>query len=193
MLARSTGTRAEVGPGDVLVTRSRGWVARLIRARAAVLGKPSIDNHVAVLHHLDRAGTWWAIEGRPDGIGWADAGPYLADRHTVTNVGQPKTARQRAQIINAAEDMLGVAYDWRAVLTDALMVAHLESLTNAPWPDPDAPGHLVCSSLAAYLYRRAGLDHPHDRRPRYVTPADWAEFIIHHRYSVGAGTSPRAP
>ena len=180
-----TGSPATPGPGDVLVTRSGGWVARLIRIRAALLGQPSADNHVAVLHHRDGEGTWWAIEGRPTGVGWADAGGYLDDRHILTNVGQPKTEQQRRRITEAAEQMLGVTYDWRAVITDALMVAHLDGLTDRRWRSRDAPAHLVCSSLAAYLYGQAGLERPAGHRPRYTTPADWAEFIVRHGYSDG--------
>ena len=185
-----TSSPAEIGPGDVLVVRTSGWVARLIRLRAALVGKPSGDNHVAVLHHRDSAGIWWAIEGRPDGIGWVDAGRYLGDRHTVSNLGQVKTDRQRHEITVAAEDMLGVTYDWRAVLTDTLMIAHLERLTNKRWPDPGTPGHLVCSSLAAYLYGRVGLERPRDHRPRYTTPADWVDFIDRHGYA-GPRSTPR--
>lgn len=172
-----------LGPGDVLLTRGRGWVARLIRLAAASSGKPSTDNHIAVLHHRDDAGTWWAIEGRPDGIGWADARPYLADRYTLTNVGQPKTDRQRRLIAAHAESMLGVTYDWRAVITDILMVAHLDTLTNTSWRDRASPGHLVCSSLAAFLYGQVGLDRPSAHKPRYTTPADWEAFIDRRGYS----------
>ena len=179
-----------VGPGDVLLTRGTGWVPRLIRLDAAAVGKPTSGNHIAVLHHRDHDGTWWAIEGRPQGIGWADARRYLDSRETITNVGQPKTDRQRQEITAAAERMLGVTYDWRAVLTDALMVAHLQSLTNRRWRTQAAPGHVVCSSLAAYLYHRAGLDHPTDHKPRYTTPADWEDFITRRGYAQPTTSRP---
>lgn len=58
-----------VQPGDVLVTRSGGWQARLIRLGAALRDKPNLSSHVAVVHHTDVKGTLWVLEGRPGGAG----------------------------------------------------------------------------------------------------------------------------
>jgi hypothetical protein len=54
-----------------------------------------------------------------------------------------------------------------------------ERLGSSPHPDEvttkRVPGHLVCSSLADYVYERAGLATPH--ADRACTPWHWAEFI----------------
>jgi hypothetical protein len=36
----------------------------------------------------------------------------------------------------------------------------------------------VCSSLAAWVYLKAGLDVPTTHEPRFTTPADWEQFIV---------------
>ncbi|MGH3628139.1 MAG: hypothetical protein ACRDRL_11965 [Sciscionella sp.] len=172
-----------IGIGDVLVTRGSGWADRLIRLGAALEDEPDIDNHVAIVHHQDKAGTWWAIEGRPGGVGWVDAHSYLASSATTNNVGEPKTGEQRQMIATGAEGMLGVAYDWSAIITDGLMVTHLNEVWTQNWNGQGPPAHVVCSSLAAYLYERAGLDRPTIHEPRYTTPGDWEQFIIQHNYA----------
>lgn len=175
-----------IGIGDVLVTRGSGWAARLIRLGAALMDEPNIDNHIAIVHHQDKSGTWWAIEGRPGGVGWVDAKSYLASNYTTNNAGEPKTDEQRQSIATAAEGMLGVAYDWSAIVTDALMVAHLDELWSQDWNGQGPPAHVVCSSLAAYLYDRAGVPRPTYHEARLTTPGDWEQFIVQHNYAGAA-------
>src|SRR5262249_12912450 len=55
------------------------------------------------------------------------------------------------------------------------------------------PGHVVCSSLAAYLYAKAGLEHPPG--DRLVSPPDWQQLLIENRWSarfaIAAPSPPR--
>jgi hypothetical protein len=171
-----------VGIGDLLLTRGSSWVDRLIRIGAAFLDEPNIDNHVAIVHHQDDNGNWWAIEGRPGGVGWADARKYLASRFTSNNVLQPKTDEQRAQVAKAAEGMLGVAYDWSAIIADGAMALHLKDLWAQDWQGKGAPAHVVCSSLAAYVYGEVGLERPTLHEPRETTPGDWEQFTLANNY-----------
>ena len=165
-------------PGDVLVTRSNSVFGALIRLGAAIRDQPNLGNHVAVVHHTDKSGTVWVIEGRPGGVGWRDATDYLRSRWTITNTGQPKTPAQRTTVVQAVHAALGTPYDWGGgIAADAATALHLPDLWAEKW-DGRVPGHVVCSSLAAWAYNTAGLAHPlYDDLPR-TTPADWDQFIL---------------
>ncbi len=182
-------TPAAVQPGDILATRSPGMGGRLIRFGAAMRelvtgqAEPNLQNHVAIVHHQDAHGTLWALEGRPGGVGWRQADDYLASPWTLSNAGQPKTAGQRAAVCKTAEAMIGTAYDWRAIVEDAGAAFGLHGV----WAEKaggQVPGHIVCSSLAAYAYDRAALAAPEPEDYAHVTPSDWVAFIIEHDYQA---------
>ena len=169
-------------PGDVIVVRTPdgNWLdrltSRLIRFGAALRDESNLDNHVAVVHHTDAAGTTWAIEGRPGGVGWVDVAEY-DNGYFLSNAAQPKTDQQRAKVCTAAEGMLGVAYDWAAIGMDAAEALGLNGLWKSNVWGEKPPAHVVCSALAAWVYGDVGLAEP--RKPwRTCTPADWAEFVM---------------
>jgi hypothetical protein len=175
-------------PGDIFAVRSPGTAGRLIRFGAALRelvtgsAEPNLDNHIAVVHHTDKAGTLWVLEGRPGGVGWRDAGDYLKSPWTVTNVGQPKTDAQRKQICGITEAMIGTAYDWAAIAEDGALAFGLKDI----WTEKasgQVPAHIVCSSLAAYAYDKAGVPAPAGPGDyRHVSPADWTAFILSGRW-----------
>lgn len=166
-----------VQPGDLLLTRSKGWAGLLIRLGSAFRDQPNLINHVAIVHHTDKEGTVWVIEGRPGGVGWRDAKAYLASPHTVCNATQPKTATQRLDVAKGAKAMLGTEYDWEAIVQDAGAAFGLDKAWELKWGKAGTvPGQVVCSSLAAFLYAKAGLDHPEGGRE--VTPGQWLELWI---------------
>lgn len=169
--------------GDVLVVRGTDWAARLIRLGSALLDEPNLDNHVAIVHHQDANGLWWTIEGRPGGVGWAAAQEYLTSPYTTNNVAQPKTAAQRDQIATVARGMLGTPYDWTGIVADAMGDVGVQDLWAQDWHGQGPPAHVVCSSLAAWVYQKAGLDVPTTHEARLTTPADWERFILEHRYA----------
>jgi hypothetical protein len=175
-------------PGDIFAVRSPGKAAGLIRFGAAVRElvtdqpEPNLDNHIAVMHHTDKAGTLWVLEGRPGGVGWREANDYLQSPWTVSNVGQPKTAAQRKQICGITESMIGTAYDWAAIAEDGALAFGLKDIWTEKASGP-VPAHIVCSSLAAYAYGKAGVPAPPGPGDyRHVSPADWVAFIIGHKY-----------
>lgn len=172
-----------VAPGDVLVVRDPGnfW-AWWIRLGEKLKGYGSTWNHVVIAHHIDKAGTWWGIEGRPNGgIGWRDLhrSGYLTDPATLSNAGQPRTEPQRDLIVDAAEALLHngqpIGYDWSAIVVDGLQMVDPLYRMRDQW-GPGVPTHVVCSSMADWVYEHLGLANP--VADRYCTPADWAEFIL---------------
>lgn len=170
-----------VQPGDVLVTRTQhAWSAEMIRLGAALSGKPNLANHVAVVHHWDKAGTLWCIEGRPGGVGWRDARDYLASPWTMSNVHQVKTDAQRKVITDGAVALLGTPYDWAAIIGDGLDDLHLWDPVHG-----QVQGHAVCSAVAACLYDKAALARPAGDERR-VQPADWTAWIITQGWAVAA-------
>lgn len=172
-----------IQPGDVLAVRTSGWPAVMIRLGAALAGKPNISNHVAIAHHWDAAGTLWAIEGRPGGVGWRDAADYLASPWTLSNVAQVKTDAQREVVIKTAVALLGTPYDWAAIVGDGLDDLHLWNPVAGA-----VHGEVACSSLAAYAYDKALLARPGGAERR-VQPAGWTGFMLTRGWEAGlAGT-----
>lgn len=175
-----------IQPGDVAVVRTPAhtWrhriAGRLIRLGAALRDQANLNDHVIVAHHADTAGTLWAIEARPGGVGWVDVAEYV-DGYLLSNADQPKTPEQRQQVCDAAEGLLGVSYDWAAIGMDAAEVFGLERLwRDHTWGDRP-PAHIVCSALASWTYGRAGLAAPAPPW-RTTTPGDWAEFVLLRRW-----------
>jgi hypothetical protein len=179
-----------VQPGDLLVTRDRRIWAWLIRLGAALGDQPNTWNHVIIASHTDAAGTFWGIEARPGGVGWVDLAPWLASRWTIHNADQPKTAEQRVQIVAAASGLLGTPYDWQAIAADAMHAIGGSRLWRMrDWDGkPGVPAHVVCSSLATWIYMHVGLPEPvppsQRARWRWTTPADWAAFILRHGWET---------
>src|SRR5262245_35268386 len=166
-----------VQPGDVLAVRGGGLPGVLIRFAAALRGQPNLDGHIAVVHHVT-GGVTWCIEGRAGRVGWRDARDYLASGWTVTNAAQPKTADQRNAVCGAVKAAIGVPYDWDAIAKDAADAIGLSRIWASEKWGPSPPGHVVCSSLAAWAYFKAGLARPMTHPAPETTPADWVEFVM---------------
>jgi hypothetical protein len=171
-------------PADILAVRTPGLAATLIRFGEALSGKPSLDNHIVLVHHQDQQGRWWGIEGRPGGVGWCDIRPYLASRQTVNNCAQSRPGQDaRQRVCAAAAAMLGTPYDWEAITDDALRAFRMQDLWSSDWGGA-VPGHVVCSSYTAFLYQREGWKHP-DVAGRDTEPADWTAFCTENGYNTG--------
>lgn len=174
----------ELRPADILAVRGGGRVGALIRLGQALQGKDNLSNHIAIVHHLDPSGTyWWCIEGRPGGVGWADSRQYLAGSQVLNNCGQPgRDDAGRAEVCKQAQLMLGTPYDWAAITDDTLSAFHLPELWKKDW-NGTAPGHVVCSSFATFLYNRAGWARPQGDM-RTSEPGDWDSFILSGGYNI---------
>lgn len=176
-------------PGCVLVVTGSSWTSKLIEIGAIIRGRVAAS-HVAVFHHVDNTGRRWGIEGRPGGVGWVDLGAYLDDRRTITNAAQPLTGAMRKTITDTMVKLLGTPYDWLGgIAADA---ADIQGLP-VDWAENDPatgtlPGHVVCSSSAAYAYDVALAPNPGREQAggisaggpglwERVTPGDWASFI----------------
>lgn len=176
-------------PGDIVVVRSPGFFAGVIRFGEGLQGKPSLRNHVAMVHHITNDGVVWFLEGRPGGLGWHVERPgldtgYLSSKWTVSNAAQPRTPAQRVAVCSAMLRLIGMPYDWEAIEGDAAMALHMPEL----WPKWGGamPGHVVCSSSAAWAYHEVSLDAPEVGGGRFTEPADWDQFIEDHGWDVPA-------
>jgi hypothetical protein len=178
-------------PGMVLCVRTNGTSDELIRFGAALLDEDDLENHVAVLDHITPdpkggVGTWWAIEGRPGGVGWVDASAYLSSPWTISNQGQKLTDEQQQDICKTMQALIGTPYDWEAIeeagMRDLHMTSlHLPELWSEKWHGV-APGHVICSSAAVWGYMKNGADYPKNIDQAHVQPADWSDFIILNGY-----------
>jgi hypothetical protein len=184
-------TIARIGVGDVLTVNTHTVWAPFIDLGELMAGQAHHVDHVLIAHHQDKDGIWWGIEGRPGGVGWVTTDKYLADPHIHTrwnnsNASQARTEPQRAAIAKTAEGLLGVGYDWiGGIAADAFVsfrAGELAELIDDWWgwnQGGPRPGHVVCSSLAAWTYDRLGLASPISGRPsgaELCTPGDWWKF-----------------
>lgn len=199
-----TATELEFLPGDVLAVDaskglgilSGGWWIKLRNWLNLMPKRSRFVDHIVVVHHRDSTGTLWGIEGRPSAVGWVDCAIYLDHGDLVAdNRAQPKTQVQRDMICKVAEEMLGTPYDWEAIaklgvdtgFINKLWNKTMASLALRDWDKDEVPGHVICSSYAALVYQKSGLDHPVDSSGgcRFVDPDDWSEFIFKHIDSEG--------
>jgi hypothetical protein len=138
-------------------------------------------NHVIVASHVDLAGTYWGIEGRPSGVGMVDIGPLLKRRDTLTTEAQPMTPGQGYAVAAGVDAMRGTPYDWTAIALDAMETVGAPALWRMNEYDgvPGVPVQVVCSSLAAYWRMKVGLPTPKPTSGKWrrVTPTQWAKFI----------------
>lgn len=169
--------------GLVVCVRTDGEAAEWIRFGASLIHENDIINHVSCLHHQDETGRWWAVEGRPGGVGWADATPYIESQYTISNEREVISSDVRLKIANTVEGLLGTPYDWRAIGEDAVRDLHLPDLWAEKWQGLVAPGHVVCSSTLAWVYKSCGLPYPTNIDLAHVQPADWADFLVQNHYN----------
>lgn len=177
-------TALPAGPGDVAaVWTGHGFTQDAIRIADVLEGKPAVANHVVGITHRDKLGRLIGMEGRPGGFGLVDVTPFLTDPRTRINHAQPRTAGQNRLIIAGAARLTGTPYDWVGIDEDGLRALHLDELAamvDQLWAWPAAgnllPGHVVCSSAWAWLYKAAQCAHPEAGDERVCTPGDWWQF-----------------
>ncbi|HEY2060051.1 MAG TPA: hypothetical protein VGH57_16905 [Amycolatopsis sp.] len=177
-----TSLQAVLKPGDVLAVRGTALADEAIRVGQELDGKPGLDNHIAVMHHWT-GDVPWGLEGKPGGVGWADLRGYITSPYTMDNCAQPgRDAKERDLLAKDAELMIGTSYDWAAIADDTLRAFHMGDLF-AKTIDGTVPGHVVCSSYAAFLYERAGWERPMVP-DRDCEPADWDALIMTRGWNV---------
>jgi hypothetical protein len=181
-------------PGDVIaVWTGAGPSQDAIRIGDVLEGKPAVANHVALLTHADKTGRWMGMEGRPGGFGLRDCTPWLSDPRTATNHDQPKTGDQVRQLLALFARLTGTPYDWCGIGEDALRAvgwADAAAAVDRLWRWPSdrhlLPGHVVCSSAAAFAYHATDppLAHPGLGHERTCSPGDWWAFSNEHGWAA---------
>lgn len=172
-------------PGDVIVTPTPDAVGWFIRLRSKIQRRPALHNHVAIFSHLDSTGRPRGLEGRPSGFGWCNLDKYLAHSSTVANNEQTRrTDAERTIVMTRATKMVGIPYDWSAILAFAANTAGIRFLVK-DWPEDGVPSHVVCSSAIDYLYESVGWANPggYDKT-RGTDPDDWTAFITSRPWEV---------
>jgi hypothetical protein len=172
------------------------WCREVIELGERMRGLACPVDHVIVVTHQDAAGRWNGIQGQPGGVGPVDCTPYLQAGVTRSNFWQPK-AEEGTPAMNtflaSCAKTLGFQYDWVGIGEDFLDALHVHDLTALidplwRWPSKygQMPGHVVCSSLAAMLYERAGWPHPDLKNERQCEPADWWRWSDQRQWLTAA-------
>ena len=187
-------TLLPAAPGDILaVWGGSSPIQNLIRVGEALKGEPAVANHVIVVTHLDQVGRWMGIQGQPGGVGPVDCSRVLSSNLTRSNHAQPRdnSHGQTALFLASCARSLGIEYDWVGIAEDTLDALHLQDMSAVidplwRWPSKgnELPGHVVCSSLAAMLYERAGWDHPDLGTERVCEPSDWWTWSNDHAWAI---------
>src|SRR5579859_2682464 len=183
--------------GDILAVSAGPWPIREgIELAERMRGLRCPVDHVVVVTHQDAVGRWMGIQGQPGGVGIADCTPYLQARVTQTNHDQPKAppgSPEMTHFLASCATSLGIRYDWIGIDEDAIDAFHLHDLTKLidplwRWPTQHGvmPGHVVCSSLAAALYKIAGWAHPDLGNERQCEPADWWHWSRDRQWELAA-------
>lgn len=167
----------DLQPGDVLVVSARSavmlaltWWVRLTKRGVRRYAR---WNHIAVFHHVDDAGTAWAVEAAPGGVAWRRVSEL---GRCMTNAEQPKTTGQRGVVATGVASMLKMDYDWTAIEADAFAAIADSGVTwTMEWDGDRPPVHVICSSLASYWQWQAKLAGPHSWK---TTPMEWAAFVV---------------
>jgi hypothetical protein len=171
-------------PADVFAVRVSGAEEDIIEFGEGLMGKPNLDDHVAIMHHWDGL-VPWGLEGRPGGVGWVDMRKYIGHPYTFNNCLQPgRTDAQRAEVATRAQSMLGTKYDWNAIADNVLKAFHAPELWARNFSGDKAEGQVICSSYAEYLYEVEGWSRPVTSDDRDTSPADWTNFIIVNNFNV---------
>jgi hypothetical protein len=173
----------DISPGDILaVLESDSFFSKLIRIGAWLQRKPNICDHVVIVTGQGDDGIWRGIAGSPDGVGIVECARYLSDPRTRSNHDQPKPDdnSQMATFQAVCAKALGIQYDWAAIVQDTFDALHISELSDIldrlwRWPTESdkLPGHVVCSSLAAAVYKYVGWQHPEVGNERDCAPSDW--------------------
>lgn len=179
-----------LNPGDVVAVDTGNAIAEdLIRLGELLDGTPAPANHVVIVHHRDRAGTLWGVEGRPGGVGFVDMARYTGGvlaKYGNSNSALPRSPLLSDAVCKAAVSLLRTPYDWAGgIAADAAVALRFPELAkmldrwwgwNEPCGSAVRPAHVVCSSLAQWVYSRLGLPCPALQDGELCTPADWWAF-----------------
>jgi uncharacterized protein YycO len=151
-------------PGRYICVGGKGFVPRVIE-----IATRSKFAHVVMVETRDGG----IIEAMPGGVRRAHISQY-AGLPACSNLAERMTATQQAQIITAAQGMIGVPYNDLAIADDAL-----ESLGVVwKWFANLANGdhEVICSQAVSMWGAAAGLDWSCGRRDLCeVTPANLAK------------------
>lgn len=151
-------------PGRYVCVGGRGFVPTLIK-----IGTRSKYAHVVIVETSDGG----IIEAMPGGVRRAHISQY-AGLPACSNLAERMTSTQQAQILTAAQSMLGVPYNDLAIVDDGLESLGLvfKWLANIANGDHE----VICSQAAAMVGAAAGFDWSCGKRDlSEVTPANLAK------------------
>lgn len=151
-------------PGRYICVGGRGFVPRAIEILTW-----SRFAHVVMVETRDGG----IIEAMPGGVRRAHISQY-AGLPACSNLAEHMTATQQAQILTAAQGMIGVPYNDLAIADDALEALGLPGKWLARVANGDH--EVVCSQAVAMMGAAAGFDWSCGKRDLCeVTPANLAK------------------
>lgn len=165
-------------PGSIGVVSEKHWASLAIQ-----WGTRSRYNHVVICESVNPDGTVTVIEARPGGAGRA---AYRADGPVWDDF--TISAFQRNQIVAAAQQCIGIPYDWVDI---ASFIWRFNRVKTGSKRYPDHPDNrLICSELGAWCLRQARIDPMPGISAGEISPGDLADFMFRHEGSDPTGDGP---
>lgn len=171
----------DLKPGDVIAVGTPEFTGWWIRFRSWLMGKPHHQNHIAMFTHFDEDGNPRGLEGKPSSFGWVNLDKYINGpmaATVVTNAGKTVFSdEERRQVVAHARTMMGMAYDWRAIITFSLATLGF-GFRVKEWPEKGLPSDSTCASSLDLLYEWMGWPNPGGwKRTRGTDVDDWVTHI----------------
>ena len=158
-------------PGDIGLVRIPGYMGWLIAFGQLLMGDASKYTHAFVV--IDEK---HSISASPGGAGWDNLETYMS-HGSAFGWNIPLTPDQRAQIVAAAESLIGTPYSFLDYL--ALALHRFKIRPKFIEKRVTDSGHMICSQLVDQCYLRAGIHLFEDGRlSQDVTPGDLANVLI---------------
>lgn len=170
--------RTKLKPGDILLSRKRGWLPRLTS-----LGMKSVWTHVGMLIKLPNVERWMVIEGSMAGVRMVPLRHYVSHygscrKHypgavAVIRAKHALNTDKQYDIMCDALDKLGAPYDWQEICR--ILYRWFRRSIGSPVAAKYQSDHrYICSELTRDMLHAYGIDVPLNEN-QTILPGDFAD------------------
>jgi hypothetical protein len=179
-------------PGDIGLCHTNGPVGRLIRLGQWLdgVGFEDFEHAIVVTDERGPHGRPMIVQAEPGGAQYVELPNYTEPVHWCLGIAHGLTAKNRADISQAAIDFIGTGYSFLDYFS--LVAVRLTPFT-APVLENyvKSTKHVICSQLAAATYDKAGVPIWPGRWTGNDTPGDLyqKDMELRRKYALGPSTT----